>query len=190
MKCWRKSVTLNTSHFFYSVTVFPQAYDDEHFAELVTANDSVPEWINGDVIDRIIDYAERRAQARGEDSALDGGDSDCVIITNWSSFTDDWGFSDGNANQVAFGVFNEELSAGKGADLFTDVEILQSAWLRSGDGRKKQAAKYTDEEYAEQASDFDVSGQKWIPNGAQQYICIIEITSEMIHGEAQLSEAM
>jgi len=169
--------------------VFPQAYDTDTLEEMVTSNDSSPQWLRGNALERVVEYAERRADARGEESALDSADAECLITTNWSAFTDDWGFDDGSANQVALGVFNEELSAGKGADLFTDVEILQSGWLRTGDGRKKQAAEYVDEEYSE-SSDYNVRGQKWVPNNAQQYICIIELTGELIHGQAQLSEAM
>jgi len=68
--------------------------------------------------------------------------------------------------------------------------ILQTQWLRSGDGRVKQAEAYTDEEYAKRNDEYDVSGNLWVPNGAQEYICIVELTDELLHGEAKLSEAM
>lgn len=166
--------------------MFPQAYDDDNLKQNVDANSSSPDWLsNPKVLERIIEHAKGRADARGEDSALDDSECECLITTNWSSFTEDWGFSGGDANQVAVGIFNEEVSSGKQADLFTDVVVLQTDWLRSGDGRKSQAEAYMDESY-----DNADEGEMWIPNNAQDYICIIELTDELLHGEVQLSEAM
>jgi len=166
--------------------VFPQAYDTDHLTELVESNSSAPDWLSDASVERATTYAKERAKSRGEDSALDSGDTHCLIATNWSSFTDDWGFSGGSANQVAIGTFNE--TAGDQADLFEDTEVLQTDWLRSGDGRKKQAELYEDDEVV---SEFNGSvGDMWIPHAAQDYICIIELTSELLHGEAELAEAM
>lgn len=160
-----------------------KAYDADHLAELVEANSSAPDWVSGDVIDRIVEYAQQRAAARDEQSSLDADQTECIITTDWQNFTDDWGFSSGSANQVAIGTYNS--GAGSKADLFENAEILQTQWLRSGDGRSKQAAEYED------GSDYDGKlGEMWIPHAAQDYICIIELTGELIHGEPELSEAM
>jgi hypothetical protein len=166
--------------------MFPQAYSDEHLDDLLEANSSTPDWVtNPQVLERIITHAKGRADGRGEESALDNTKAECIITTNWSAFTDDWGYDDGDANQVAIGVFNSDVSSGKGADLFTDTAILQTGWLRSGDGRKSQSEAYVDEGY-----DGANEGDMWIPDGAQEYVCIIELTDELLHGEPQLTDAM
>jgi hypothetical protein len=166
--------------------MFPQAFDDDHLAELVDANSSVPDWVDDpEVLQRIIEHAKGRASGRGEESALDSTEAECLITTDWNSFTDDWGFDDGNANQVALGVFNEEVSSGKQADLFNETVIVQTGWLRTGDGRKSQSEAYLDEGY-----DNADEGEMWIPNGAQDYIAIIELTDELLHGEVTLADAM
>jgi hypothetical protein len=181
-----ETVTLITVAVFYSVTVFLQAYDVDHLTEVVESNSSAPDWLTGEAVERAAEYATQRAKNRGENSALDSGESHYLITTNWSSFTDDWGFSGGSANQVAIGTLNE--TAGEQADLFEDAEVLQTDWLRSGDGRKKQAELYEDKEVV---SEFNGSvGDMWIPHAAQDYLCIIELTSELLHGEAELAEAM
>jgi len=98
-----------------------EAYDADHAEEVITSNGSVPDWLDGAAVERIIEYARGRADARGEQSALDQSETECVIATNWHTFTDDWGYSGGAANQIAVGVFNAEVSSGKQADLFTDT---------------------------------------------------------------------
>jgi len=122
--------------------MFPQAFDDDHLAELVDANSSVPDWVDDpEVLQRIIEHAKGRAAGRGEESALDSTEAECLITTDWNSFTDDWGFDDGNANQVALGVFNEEVSSGKQADLFNETVIVQTGWLRTGDGARARVRR-------------------------------------------------
>lgn len=165
---------------------YQTVYDDGQFADIISSNGSAPTWLDRDsVTDRILAYARARAESRGEESALDGSEADCIITTNWAAFTEDWGFSGGEANQVAIGTLNEEASAGKDATLFTDVAVLQTDWLQSGDGRKKQAEAYVDEGW-----DDATEGDMWIPNGAQEYICIKELSSELLHGEPELTDAM
>ena len=163
--------------------MFPQAYTRDNLEQILESNDSVPDWfLDGDVLDRVLTYARQRADS---ESALDGEGTDCLITTNWSSFTDDWGYDDGNANQVAIGTFNHSVSVGKDAGLFNDTQILQSGWLLTGDGRKSQASPYVDEGY-----DGADTGEMWIPNGAQSYICIVELKGELLHGEPTADEAM
>lgn len=162
-----------------------EAFNKDHLVELIESNSSAPDWVDEAVVERIISYARGRADSRGEESALDGND-DYLILTNWSSFTEDWGFSNGSSNEVAIGSLNDE--AGSKADLFENTDILQTAWLRSGDGRKKQAERYEDKEVIDE---FGGSvGDMWIPHNAQSYICIIELSGELIHGKAGLEEAM
>jgi len=167
--------------------VFIEAYDADHLADLLDSNSSAPDWLGKDEAELIVEYAQQRADSRGESSSLDNDGSECLITTNWSSFTDDWGFSGGSANQVAIGSFND--GAGSKADLFENTDILQTNWLRDGDGRKKQAERYEDDELL---SNFDNSsvGDMWIPHKAQDYICIITLTGELLHGQPELSEAM
>jgi len=182
-----ETVTLNSVAAFYSDTVFIEAYDASHLADLLDSNSSAPDWLGDDEAELIVGYAQQRADSRGEASALEAEATDCLITTNWSSFTEEWGFSGGSANQVAIGSLNDE--AGSKADLFENTDILQTNWLRDGDGRKTQAERYEDDELL---SDFDNSsvGDMWIPHAAQDYICIIELTGELLHGEPELSEAM
>lgn len=168
--------------------MFQEAYDVDHLTDLLDANSSAPAWVaDEEVVERIVNHARSRADARGEDSAYDHKKTPCIITTNWSSFTDDWGFDDGNANQVALGQFNEDVSAGKNADLFNNTVILQSGWLRSGDDRRTHAEHYQ----AEADGSYEPSaGEMWVPNGAQDYICIKELTAELLHGEPNLADAM
>lgn len=163
---------------------YPTAYTDDNLAEIIDANDSVPPWFSGDVVQRAVDHAKQRAQARGEETALDDTEEECLIVTDWNSFTDDWGFDDGTSNQAALGVLNEDISASKDATLFSNVDILQSGWLRSGDGRKTHAERY------EPDWDEGSTGEMWIPKGAQEYICIVRLSDELIHGEIQLEDAL
>lgn len=165
---------------------YQQIYVADQFADIISANSSAPAWLDQDgVTDRILEYARSRAHSRGEDSALDGDGTECFITTNWSAFTDDWGFSGGSANQVAIGTLNEKASAAKQATLFEDVVILQTDWLRDGDGRKTQAETYIDSGW-EDAS----RGDMWVPDNAQEYLCITELTGEVLHGEPTLTDAM
>jgi hypothetical protein len=164
--------------------MFPQAFDDDHLAELVDANSSVPDWVDDpEVLQRIIEHAKGRAAGRGEESALDSTEAECLITTDWNSFTDDWGYSDGDANQVALGVYKEGV--GDNADLFKDTTIVQSDWLRTGDGRKTQSEPYEDEEF-EQSDE----GELWIPHKAQDYVAIIELSGELLHGSPNAADAM
>lgn len=166
--------------------MFPQAYDDDHLEQLLDANDAAPDWVSdSETVERITEHARGRADGRGEENALSSTETECLIVTNWNSFTDDWGFSDGTSNQAALGIYNEEASSGKNADLFTDVVILQSGWLKSGDGRLSQSEYYEDEEW-----DDATPGEMWIPVGAQDYICIIELTTDLIHGEPTIEDMM
>lgn len=166
--------------------MFPKAFDNDNFEQILESNDSTPNWLlEGDVLNRIIEYARQRAEARGQDSALENGDADCLIVTNWSSFTDDWGYTEEGANQVSIGTFNHSVSSGKDAGLFNETQIIQRDWLETGDGRKTQAEYYIDESY-----DGANEGEMWIPNNAQDYICIVELSGELLHGEPSAAEAM
>lgn len=161
----------------------PEAYGDDNLAQILDANDSVPEWFSGEAVQHAVDYAKHRASARGEDSALEDTETECLITTNWSSFTDDWGHDDG-ANEVALGILNERVSATTDAMLFNDTDILQTGWLQSGDGRRTQAERYVDKEFGGD------DGEMWVPKNAAQYLCIIKLDDELIHGDVQMVEAM
>lgn len=164
---------------------YPEAYDAEHLQELINANDSCPD-VAIDEVNRIVDLAERRAQLREEDSVYDATDTDCVIATDWTGFASgEFGYDNGEVNQFAMGVVNSDASSGKDATLFNETVVLQNGWLQTGDGRRSKVEKYEDEEF-EKAS----VGDMWIPKGAQQYIAIIAIAPELVHGEPDLADAM
>lgn len=164
---------------------YPEAYDKEHLLELINANSSCPD-VAMDEVRRIIDLAERRAQLRGEKSGLDDDKTDFVIATDWSGFaSDEFGYDNGDVNQFALGVLNERASAGKRATLFNDTVVIQNGWLQTGDGRRASVQTYEDD-------DFDKAdeGEMWIPISAQEYIAIIAISNELIHGDPSAADAM
>lgn len=166
--------------------MFQEVYDEDQFRALLDSNSSAPDWVADEtIVERIVNHARSRAASRGDDSPYQHSKTPCIITTNWASFTEDWGFSKGDANQVAIGQFNADASSGKAADLFTNTVVLQTAWLRGGDGRLSQSEHYIDADF-EKAS----AGDMWIPNGAQEYICIKELTAELLHGEPNLVDAM
>jgi len=161
---------------------YPVAYDEGHLQELINANDSCPD-VAIDEVKRIMDLAERRAQIRGEESSLEAGAHDCVISTDWSGFASgEFGYDNGEVNQFAMGVYEKDSGS---ATLFKDAVVLQNGWLQTGDGRRSKVEEYHDE-------DFDKAspGSFWIPKGAQDYIAIIAISGEAIHGEPDLADAM
>lgn len=164
---------------------YPEAYDTDHLQELINANSSCPD-VALDEVKRIVDLAERRAQLRGEDSSLDVSDTDCLIATDWTGFASgEFGYDNGEVNQFAMGVLNEEASSGKDATLFNETVVLQNGWLQTGDGRRSKVEEYEDEDF-EKAN----PGDMWIPKGAQQYIAIIAISSELVHGVPDAADAM
>lgn len=165
--------------------MYPQAYTIESLVEIIEANDSVETPDNSE-IERLLELADMRANARGETNALDDTQTDCLIGTDWTSFAqNEFGYSGGKLNTWAFGVYEAEISSGKGADLFSDTQVVQQGWLESGDGRMASLEAYLDDEY-ENADE----GEMWIPSGAQQYICIVELADELLHDEAVVADAM
>jgi hypothetical protein len=167
------------------MSMYPQAYTVESLVEIIEANDSVETPTNAE-IERLLDLADTRAASRGETNALDESQTDCLIGTDWTSFAqDEFGYSGGKCNVWAFGVYESEISSGKGADLFSDTHVVQQGWLESGDGRMASLEAYMDDEY-----DNASEGELWIPSGAQQYICIIELGDELLHDDAAVADAM
>mgnify|MGYP000105399959 CR=1 FL=1 len=164
---------------------YPEAYTADNLEQILDANDSCPT-IGPDELDRIIELAQQRADKRGEENALDEHQTDCLIATNWDGFAEgEFGRDNGQINQFAMGVYEEDISSGKGATLFTDTMVLQDGWLHSGDGRRSKVKHYIDDEY-----DNADRGEMWIPKGAQDYICIVKLSAELIHDDADASEAM
>lgn len=164
---------------------YPEAYTEDNLCDILESNDDCPP-IGPDELDRIIDLAQRRADARGEESALERTEVDCVIATEWDGFAQgEFGYDNGTLNQFAIGVLNEQVSAGKGATLFTDTYVIQTGWLQTGDGRRNEVEAYVDDDY-----DNADAGEMWIPNGAQDYICIVALSDELVHGTPSVSDAM
>lgn len=165
---------------------FPEAYTKDNLQDILDANSAVPDDFGEANLDRLLTLARQRADARGEDSAFDGDKMDCLIGTDWTGFAgDEFGYDGGKLNHWAFGVLNVEASYGKNATLFTNVQVVQQSWLETGDGRKSQVQTYVDEDY-----DGADDGEMWIPDGAAEYIAIVALSPELIHGDANVADAM
>lgn len=157
---------------------FPTAYVADEFREMVNANDDCPSLADGEM-QRLLDLAQQRASVR---DGLEDDQSECLIATTWSGFTnDEFGFDNGSPNQFAMGVFEGNVSTGKGADLFTDTVVIQHGWLTTGDGRRNQVEAYLDEDYGNADE-----GDLWLPNGAQKYIAVIALSDELLRGDVNL----
>lgn len=162
---------------------YPEAYTFDNLFSIIDSNDSCPTPAH-DELQRIVDLAERRAGARG--NALDDEKVDCLIATDWTGFAEgEFGYDNGALNQFAIGILNHTASVGKGATLFTDTYVIQNGWLKSGDGRRAQVEAYVDDDY-----DGAEEGEMWIPKGAQDYICIVALSKELVHDSPSAAEAM
>lgn len=165
---------------------YPEAYTDENLRQILDANDSVPS-LNDEQFERLLDLARRRADGRGNsvDTGLEEHEHECLIATDWDSFAgNEFGY-DGEVNQFAFGIYDHDVSSGKGACMFTDTVVVQNGYLTTGDGRKTQFERYYDEDY-----DNANEGEMWVPRGAQDYIGIVALSTELLHGEPDLADAM
>jgi hypothetical protein len=164
---------------------YPEAYTFDNLRQIINANDSCPS-VADDELKRLVDLAKQRASKRGEESALDDTQTECIIATDWTGFASgEFGYDNGDVNQFAMGVLEEEVSAGKGATLFSDSVVVQRGWMETGDGRRAQVQQYEDEDY-----DNADAGEFWIPNSAQDYIAIVALGDELLHGEVELADAM
>ena len=168
------------------MTGYPAAYTRDNLVDILDANDAVPT-VTDDELDRIIELAKRRADARGEQNALEDTKTDCIIATEWTGFAQgEFGYDgDRNLNNFAMGVLDMGASVGKDATLFTDTYVIQTKWLESGDGRCKQIEQYVDDDY-----DGADPGAMWIPQGAQDWIAIIKLSDELILDSPQAADAM
>ena len=155
-----------------------EAFDASHLHDIIDSNDSAPDF-SRDAVDRLVKIAQQRADARGEMNALSETQTDCLILTTWRDF------GNGQLDGCAIGVLEEEISDGKGATLFTDAVAVNQQWVRNADGRVTKLTPYNDKEF--EKSD---EGDCWIPNGAQEYMCIVELSDELIHGEITLEDAL
>lgn len=163
---------------------YPEAYTTENLKELIDANDSCPT-ISLDETERIVDLARRRADARGEESSLEETETDCLVATDWAGFAqDEFGYDNGDLNEFAIGVYNHRVSMGRAASLFTDTYVIQRGWLSTGDGRRNETVQYHDEDFGSDP------GTMWIPKSAQDYLAIIALSDELVHGTPGASEAM
>jgi hypothetical protein len=167
------------------MTGYPAAYSPDALQDCINANTSCPD-VGEDELERILDLAERRAQARGEDSALEDTETDCLVATDWASFAEDrFGYDASDfLNHFAIGVLDMRASVGKDATLFTDTYVIQQSWLHDGDGRRTQVEQYTDD------YEGNDGGDMWVPKGAQDYVAIIKLPDDLVHDEPALAEAM
>lgn len=139
-----------------------------------------------DMAKRIVDIAQRRAQTRNEDGALDSERQECLIATDWVSFAaDEFGYDSGQLNEFAMGLYDTERSDGSDADLFTDTIVIQHGWLLSGDGRKTEFERYNDEDFEQS----DV-GEFWVAHSAQPYMEIAALDPTLVHDQPGVEEAM
>jgi len=162
-----------------------EAFDAAQLKDILDANDNAPS-INDEQFDRLLELARQHASGESAvDTGLEEHEYEVLIATDWDSFAgNEFGY-DGDVNQFALGVYNNDVSSGKGADLFTDVVAVQNGYLATGDGRRAKTEQYEDDDY-----DGSDPGEMWIPNGAQNYIAIIALDPELLYGEATLADAM
>lgn len=164
------------------MVVYPDAYSDDMLDDILDANDSAPS-LSVEQRDRLLDATETISGAMG---ALDDDNDWCLITTTWQSFCENnFGMDDNTVNRFAVGVHEADISSGKGATLFSNTRIIQQKWLQSGDNRRSQYKTYIDDDY-EKANDGDM----WIAKSAQEYLCIVELKDELIHGQPSLADAM
>lgn len=165
---------------------YPEAYTMDNLQNILGANDAISEKFGSESLDRLMTIAQQRADARGEQNALESDQVECLIGTDWKGFAgDEFGYDSGKLNKWAFGVLEADVSQGKNATLFSNVQVVQQDWLETGDGRLSQLETYTDDDY-----DGANDGEMWIPDGAAEYICIVALSSELVHGEPDAAEAM
>lgn len=161
---------------------YPIAYGVDHLRELVNTNDSCRD-ITISESERLVEVAQQRADSN---SALDDGEKHCLVTTDWHGFClDNFGQDTSDStNEFAIGTFDHGRTMGRDAILFNDTIVVQHGWLNTGDGRKTKVKRYTD--------DFDGAsmGEFWLPKSVEEYVCIIELSGEMIHGSVDVSEAM
>lgn len=157
----------------------------DELRESINASSNCPD-IAQDEAERLVDLAQRRAQTRGEESALDADSFECVITTDWTGFTsDEFDYDNGHVNEFAMGVYAQKASEGKEATLFKHTVVVQHGWLQTGDGRRNKVEEYVDEEF-----DKSGPGEFWVPNSAQAYMHIVGLSPQLVHGEPSAADAM
>jgi len=165
---------------------YPEAFTVDNLYQILDSNSVVADEFGHDNAERLVALARQRADSRGEQSALDSTETECIIGTDWTGFAgDEFGYDGGKMNKWAFGVCKEDISRGKDATLFTNVHVVQQDWLETGDDRKTKLEQYEDEDY-----ENSEPGEMWIPDAAAQYIAIIALSDELIHGDATVADAM
>lgn len=161
------------------------AYTVDNLQSLCNSNGVAPD-ITEVHAERLVEIAQRRADSRGEDSALDAQESEVLIATTWNGYaSDNFGYDNNSLNKFAFGELNVDVSAGKRATLFNNTVVVQQGWLQSGDSRRTQVEHYEDDDY-----DGSDVGDLWIPHSACDYIALFELSSELIHGKTSLADAI
>jgi len=161
------------------------AYTVDNLQSLCDANDVAPD-ISDDEAQRLVELAQQRAESRGEESALDADTKEVLIATTWNGYaSDNFGYDDNLLNKFALGELNVDVSAGKRATLFNNTVVVQQGWLQSGDSRRTKLRHYEDDDY-----DGGDVGDLWVANGAAEYIAMFELSSELIHGQTQLADAV
>jgi len=164
------------------MVMYPDAFNLDMLEDIFEANDAAPS-IDEAEMERLIEVAQ---EVSGADSTLDADNEWCLIGTEWQSFCKNtFGDDDGLVNRFAIGVHEADISSGKGATLFSKTRIIQHQWLKGGDGRRQKYCRYVDDDY-EDAN----AGDMWVPRGAQEYMLIVELKPELLHGQATIAEAM
>lgn len=161
---------------------YPDAFNVEMLGDIFDANDAAPS-VDEDEMERLIDVAR---EVSGASNTLEAENEWCLIGTEWQSFCENtFGDDDGLVNRFAIGIHEADISSGKGATLFSKTRIAQQRWLKGGDGRRQKYCRYVDSDY-EDAN----AGDMWIPKNAQEYMLIVELKPELLHGQASIAEAM
>jgi len=152
--------------------MFPTGYTVDNLNDMIASNDSCPTLPSAQV-ERLIDLAE---QVFGGNQFESDGQVH-IVATDWGNFASDTFGTDTDdlLNQFALGVYDKDVSMGRDALLFTDTVIVQTNWLRSGDGRRTQIERFQ--------PDFEGAdvGDMWVPKSVTDYIAIISIADELVY---------
>lgn len=165
--------------------MYDTAHDIDELLELINDSGSCPT-IAREEAERIRELALQRATVRGEDSCLDGDVEECLITTDWEGFASgEFGYDNGEVNQFAMGEHNARVSKNAGASLFENTVVIQNSWLLTGVSRGSKTKDYNDAEF-----DGADEGEFWIPKSAQDYILIVILAPEFVHGSPDFADAM
>lgn len=161
-----------------------EAFSADHLREVLNSNKRCPDFPR-DRVDRVVELAQQRASTRG-DSALDDDAQDAIVTTDWTNFASgEFGTNDTVVNTTAIGTFKPGPSRRSHASLFTNTMVVQEPWLRTGDGRRTKVTEYVSDDFEDATP-----GEFWLPDSAREYVAIVRLSDELVHGQPTVADAM